>query len=268
MCQLFAINSNVPTAVTFSLTGLAARGGRTDEHADGWGVAFHTEGGSRIFRDDQPASESALAAFLCREPIRATSVIAHIRKATLGAVQLSNCHPFQANWSGRTWSFAHNGTLKDYAPELPPDLQPVGTTDSERAFGSLMLMLRQRFGLTGQACWRHIAPALQQWADDVAAHGPFNFVLTDGQALYAYCSTQLHLLQRQHPFTRVRLCDEELSLDLSEDNAPGDLMTLVATKPLTLGEPWVALQSGELAVLVQGRRQQRAPVLSMESEPA
>ena len=66
----------------------------------------------------------------------------------------------------------------------------------------------------------------------------------------------------------MRLCDEELSLDLSEDNAPGDLMTLVATKPLTLDEPWVALQPGELAVLVQGRRMACAPALSVESEPA
>ena len=254
MCQLFAINSNVPTAVTFSLTGLAARGGRTDEHADGWGVAFHSEGGSQIFRDDQPASESALAAFLCREPIRATTVIAHIRKATLGAVQLSNTHPFQHNWAGRTWSFAHNGTLKDYEPDLPPDLRPVGTTDSERAFGSLMLMLRERFGDDPAASWDDIAPALQVWADEVATHGSFNFVFTDGQALCAYCSTRLHLLQRQHPFTRVRLCDEELSLDLSEDNAPGDRMTLVATQPLTVDEPWVALEPGELAVLVQGVR--------------
>lgn len=257
MCQLFAINSNVPTAVTFSWTGLAARGGRTDEHADGWGVAFHTEGGSQVFRDEHPAAESPLASFLCQHPIRATTVIAHIRKATLGAVQLSNCHPFQHNWAGRTWSFAHNGTLNDFHPDLAPELRPVGTTDSERAFGSLMQMLRARFGLEQSPEPAVLAPVLQAWADDVSAHGTFNFLLTDGQALYAYCSTHLHLLQRSHPFVRVQLTDEELSLDLSEENQPGDQMMLVATKPLTMDEPWEALQQGELALMVGGTIQAR-----------
>lgn len=253
MCQLFAINSNVPTAVTFSLTGLAARGGRTDEHADGWGVAFHTDGALQVFRDALPACTSPLASFLCRHPIRATTVVAHIRKATQGAVQLSNCHPFRRSWGARTWSFAHNGNLKDYDPELPSDLLPRGTTDSERAFGSLIRTLRLRLGRGEGTAWPEIAPVLQEWADAVAVHGPFNFVLSDGQALYAYCSTRLHLLRRQHPFTRVRLCDEELSLDLSEDNAPGDRMTLLATQPLTMDEPWEALQPGELVVLQAGR---------------
>ena len=36
MCQLFALNCNVPSAVTFSFTGFSARGGRTGEHADGF----------------------------------------------------------------------------------------------------------------------------------------------------------------------------------------------------------------------------------------
>eukprot|EP01137_Pigoraptor_chileana_P034129 Opistho-2@26209 len=52
MCQLFALNSNAPSAVTFSFTGFSARGGQTGEHADGWGMAFHGEGGCRVFLDD------------------------------------------------------------------------------------------------------------------------------------------------------------------------------------------------------------------------
>jgi predicted glutamine amidotransferase len=40
MCQLLGMNCNTPTDVTFSFTGFAQRGGRTDHHADGWGIAF------------------------------------------------------------------------------------------------------------------------------------------------------------------------------------------------------------------------------------
>jgi branched-chain amino acid transport system substrate-binding protein len=40
MCQLLGMNCNTPTDVTFSFTGFAQRGGRTDHHSDGWGIAF------------------------------------------------------------------------------------------------------------------------------------------------------------------------------------------------------------------------------------
>jgi predicted glutamine amidotransferase len=34
------MNCNTPTDIVFSFTGFATRGGRTDEHKDGWGIAF------------------------------------------------------------------------------------------------------------------------------------------------------------------------------------------------------------------------------------
>ena len=40
MCQLLGMNCNTPTDVVFSFTGFAERGGHTDHHADGWGIAF------------------------------------------------------------------------------------------------------------------------------------------------------------------------------------------------------------------------------------
>ena len=74
MCQLFALESNAPTAATFSLTGFAARGGDTAEHVDGFGVAFHEASGCRLFVDEGRASDSPLAEFLCRHPIRARRI--------------------------------------------------------------------------------------------------------------------------------------------------------------------------------------------------
>jgi predicted glutamine amidotransferase len=34
------MNCNVPTDICFSFEGFCARGGKTDEHRDGWGIAF------------------------------------------------------------------------------------------------------------------------------------------------------------------------------------------------------------------------------------
>ena len=40
MCQLLGMNCNVPTDICFSFEGFRTRGGLTDVHQDGWGIAF------------------------------------------------------------------------------------------------------------------------------------------------------------------------------------------------------------------------------------
>ncbi len=102
------MNCNTPTDVTFSFTGFAQRGGRTDHHADGWGIAFFEGAGLRHFVDHQPACDSPVADLIRRYPIKSRNVISHIRKATQGAVALENCHPFVRELWGRYWVFAHH----------------------------------------------------------------------------------------------------------------------------------------------------------------
>jgi len=252
MCQLFALSCNVPSAVTFSFTGFSARGGDTGEHADGFGLAFHDGEGCRLFIDEERASDSALAAFLRRHPIRARTVLAHIRKATQGPVQVANCHPFVREWQGRHWSFCHNGDLKDFHPRLAGSPQPVGGTDSERAFCWMLQELRRRFRSRRLAGWQQLAPVIAELAGRVARHGRFNFLLSDGQALYAHASTRLFWLKREHPFPTAHLVDHDLALDLSVANGPDDRMVLVATEPLTRNEAWLPFHAGELRVFVAG----------------
>ena len=95
MCQLLGMNCNVPTDIVFSLTGFQQRGGGTDEHEDGWGIAFYEGKGCRLFLDPQAAAHSQVAEFVRNYPIRSLNVVAHIRKATRGPVGLENTHPFQ-----------------------------------------------------------------------------------------------------------------------------------------------------------------------------
>ena len=109
MCQLLGMNCNTPTDIMFSFTGFATRGGHTDEHKDGWGIAFFEGNGVRHFVDHQAAVASPVAELIKRYPIKSKNVIAHIRKATQGVVSLENCHPFVRECWGRYWVFAHNG---------------------------------------------------------------------------------------------------------------------------------------------------------------
>jgi glutamine amidotransferase len=252
MCQLFALNCNVPSAVTFSFTGFSARGGDTGEHADGFGLAFHDGAACRLFVDAGRASDSALAEFLRSHPIQARTVLAHIRKATQGPVQLSNSHPFVREWQGRHWSFCHNGDLAEFHPKLGGSFLPVGSTDSERAFCWILQELRRRFRGRKAPSWPELAPVLGELAQRVAEHGRFNFLLSDGAALYAHASTSLYWLQREHPFPTAHLVDHDLTLDLSVANAEGDRMALIATEPLTRNEIWVPFARGELRVFVAG----------------
>ena len=88
--------------------------------------------------------------------------------------------------------------------------------------------------------------------DEIAAYGVFNMMLSDGAALYAYCSTKLHYIVRQYPFAQAMLSDEDLSVDFSEVTTPNDRVAIIVTEPLTTNENWQAFSCGELKVFIDG----------------
>lgn len=251
MCQLLGMNCNVPTDIMFSFTGFATRGGRTDVHKDGWGIAFFEDAGVRHFVDYEAAISSPIAELIKRYPIKSKNVIAHIRKATQGRVALENCHPFVRELWGRYWVFAHNGDLKNFAPHLNGAFRRVGNTDSELAFCYLLQELRRRFGDIPPEL-PALGSALQELTKEIAAHGPFNMMLSDGTALFSHCSTQLHYVVRQHPFATAKLSDEDLSVDFSQVTTPNDRVAIIVTTPLTLNETWTPFAPGELKMFVDG----------------
>ena len=248
------MNCNVPTDIVFSFTGFAHRGGRTDTHHDGWGIAFFEGAGVRHFVDHQAAIASPIAELIKHYPIKSRNVIAHIRKATQGHVALENCHPFVRELWGRYWVFAHNGDLKDFRPQLDGAYRPVGNTDSEHAFCFLLQELRARFGDEPPEL-PALRAALAQLLRIVAGWGTFNMMLSDGRALFAHCSTKLYYVVRQYPFVTACLADEDLSVDFSQVTTPEDRVAIIVTEPLTNNEAWIAFAPGELKVFVDGLAQ-------------
>jgi glutamine amidotransferase len=248
MCQLLGMNANTPTDVMFSFAGLARR---ADEHKDGFGVAFFEGKGVRLFIDPASARASPVAEMVKRYPIRSRHVIAHIRKATFGAVALQNCHPFVRELWGRYWVFAHNGDLRDLDLPLHAQFRPVGDTDSEHAFCWLMQELAKSHA--GVPTVTELSHTLRELMPRVARYGTANVLLSNGEALWAHASTKLHWLVREHPFGAATLADEVLSVDFSALTTPADRVAIVATEPLTTGESWTAMAPGELAVFVDGR---------------
>ncbi len=247
------MSCNSAAAISFSFAGFAERGGRTDHHADGWGIGFYEACGCRTFHDPAPACSSALADFVKTYPIKSRIVLAHIRKATQGATGLSNCHPFQREWLGKQWLFAHNGDLRAWRAPLSGAVLPVGTTDSEHAFCWLMESLRSRFS-SGNAPPKQpeLFNAIAEFSGVCAAQGNFNMVLSNGEYLFLHCSSKLYTLTRAHPFPIAQLVDCDMRLDLNALNAPTDRITIVATEPLTAEEPWQALATGTTLAIKDG----------------
>ncbi len=255
MCQLLGMNCNTPTDVSFSFSGFAQRGGRTDHHADGWGIAFFEGRGARVFLDPGAAADSPVAALIRRYPIKSRNVISHIRKATVGAVTLENCHPFVRELWGRYWVFAHNGDLKDHAPRLHGHFRPVGGTDSELAFCWLLQELAKAHADVPSVA--ELTRTLRELLPQIARHGTFNMLLSNGQALWAHASTQLSYIERRHPFASARLADEDLSINFADCTTPTDRVAVIATQPLTRDEQWTAFEPGQLKVFVDGALQAR-----------
>jgi len=96
-CQLLGMNSAMAAEIGLSWwPDFCQRGGGTDVHADGWGLAYYSgqNHALRQFHDVEAASTSPLAKFLAQQPLRTGNMLAHIRYATSGEVDLSNVHPF------------------------------------------------------------------------------------------------------------------------------------------------------------------------------
>jgi predicted glutamine amidotransferase len=251
MCQLLGMNCNVPTDICFSFTGFRMRGGNTDEHRDGWGIAFFEGRGCRLFIDSKPSAHSPVADLVRDYPIRSLNVIAHIRKATRGPVALENTHPFMRELWGRYWIFAHNGTLREFNPPVGERYRPVGQTDSEQAFCYFLQSLCAGFP-NGEPSGEGLAEALSELTREVARYGDFNYLLSNGEYLFAHCATRLHYIVRKAPFPTAHLKDQDVTVDFSTVTTPNDRVCIIATIPLTDNENWTAMAPGEFMQFQDG----------------
>ncbi|UYM15717.1 class II glutamine amidotransferase [Endozoicomonas euniceicola] len=251
MCELLGMSANTPTDICFSFSGLMQRGGRTGPHRDGWGIAFYDGPGVREFRDPHPSCDSEIAKLVRNYPIKSDIVISHIRQANAGRVCLENTHPFIRELWGRNWTFAHNGQLKGIKKQPLSHYFPIGTTDSEHAFCWLMNAIRERFPKPpGRASTLH--RFIQNQCDTLREMGVFNMLLTDSRHLYCYCTTKLSWITRKAPFDQACLKDTELSVDFEQETTQTDIVTVIATEPLTTNEEWHTMKTGEMTVFRQG----------------
>ena len=247
MCELLGMSANTPTDLCFSFTGLTQRGGNTGPHKDGWGIAFYEGKGIRSFHDSSPSCKSKIADMVQRHPIKSETALCHIRQANVGDVCLANTHPFIRELWGKNWVFAHNGQINNFTGRTdfyePIFYEPIGDTDSESIFCDLLNHVRQT--LTRDASRDQLAECLVSLANEYAKQGVFNCLLSNGDWLFTFCSTKLASITRRAPFGPACLTDADVSIDFSSETTQHDVVSIIATQPLTSDESWHVYQPGD-----------------------
>ena len=139
MCRLMALKASEPVPMyRFLIGGDNAFAVQSLEHPDGWGIAYHEGDEPSLVKSVLPAITDELFEELAFS-VKATTVLAHVRRATAGVVARRNCHPFRRG----PWVFAHNGQIIGYdqvkdaliariGPALRASLE--GETDTEVFF--------------------------------------------------------------------------------------------------------------------------------------
>lgn len=144
------------------------------KHGDGWGIAFRQNGALKVFKSTRPAYEDDQI-----EQFRTLAtdwVLLHARKASKGAVELKNVHPFALTVDHSPYLFCHNGTIKDDLT-FDPRFVPQGNTDSEAFLYYLASPGAKAIDL------QSLRTKLAQIKDFTAA----NFLLSDGKTSYVAC---------------------------------------------------------------------------------
>jgi glutamine amidotransferase len=259
MCELFGMSSRIPTSVQLSIDVLARHGSTARQLGDGWGAAFHDGRDARVVREPEPADDSPWIRCLAQRGLGGRIVLAHIRRATQGDVALRNTQPFQRELGGRVHLFAHNGRLAGIEQHLGagPRFRPIGDTDSEVAFCALLDRLASLWAAGAPAAADRIA-VVAEFAAELRAMGPANFLYTDGDLLFAHADRRIQpdgrtappgltMLERTCPIDHDALPTAGITI------APGpQQLVLFASVPLT-GEAWRPIPEGALVVVRDGQ---------------
>ena len=132
MCELYAVNSrdtvNIkPNCDLFYQHSI--------DHPDGWGLSFWQRNAAIVYRSPLRALDDTKYCAYLQKDLWCTSAMVHIRLATVGVMSSINCHPFRhADYSGRIWTFMHNGTAFQDSMLEPYKHLCRGDTDSEAVF--------------------------------------------------------------------------------------------------------------------------------------
>lgn len=262
MCRLFGFRSVIASQMHRSLIAADnALARQSDRHPDGWGVAYYVDGAPHVTKSPAHALSDALF-HRVSGVVSSQTVLAHVRKATQGALTVLNCHPFQ---HGR-WVFAHNGDVPDFVEQhralllqhIDPALRGyvLGDTDSEVIFFLLLSRLLATGPLSEPRSVDAVMQAVTATVQQVNSLIPqpeakvnlLTFIVTDGTTLVAHQGGK----ELYYSTYKRRCVDRETCPNLApsceNQVAPGSAINhLVISSEILHGEnQWQAMTPGQM----------------------
>ena len=253
MCRLYGFHASHPTTPSCelleaqnSLLAQSVEDERGLANLHGWGIGHVLSDGSLACeRQADPAHESEEYRRHATS-IESISVVAHVRRATIGAPRLVNTHPFRADGS----LLVHNGHLGAFDRVRPRMLEAMGPewadsvagdTDSEHFFRLLMSRLDGRSPGAMVDVLADTANDVVGWCRAEGADAELNVIWAVGEELVGTrLGPGLHAIERREPYT-CPVCEKT--------HGPADVddyrAVVVASERIT-GEDWFAVQDGRI----------------------
>lgn len=228
MCELFGVNGTEKIRCNELLEEFFSHG---VDHPDGWGLA--TFYGNSVSLEKEPVSslESIYLKNRLTDDIVESTLLAHIRKASVGNLQYKNSHPFaMRDNTGRLWTLIHNGTIFE-STQLDFYIErQKGDTDSER----ILYYLIDRINAGQQEKGRELSveerfSTVEKMTHTITPNNKVNFLIYDGELFYVHMNHKDSLY----------LCQQKKTL-------------VVSTKPLNQ-EHWQSVPLNTLLVYRNGQ---------------
>jgi glutamine amidotransferase len=206
MCRLFGFRSVISSQVHSSLLNAEnALATKISDHPDGWGVAYYLQNIPHIVKSAKAALNDNIFKKVSGI-VSSETVLAHIRKTTVGNNNALNTHPFQYG----KWVFAHNGHIVDFdnkkeefQKHICPKLKSyiLGETDSEYIFYFILTKISKNYDLSQeQYDTSELVAVVNEAVDDIckivgnasedndlgATVNYFTFILTNGKTMIGH----------------------------------------------------------------------------------
>lgn len=269
MCRLFGFRSIINSKVHRSLlTADNALSTFSQAHPDGWGVAYYVDGSPHVIKSEKTALEDNLFKTVSGV-VSSHTVLAHIRNATRGRLNILNTHPFQ---HGR-WVFAHNGNIKNFdkvkieiLKYVHEDLKRyiLGETDSEVIFYMLLSHLKKLSSLQ-ESCdidtifkastqtikvLKNIIGDLHDNDKGPTSENYLTFIITNGETMLGYQGGKKLCFS-----THKNICSEKDTCshyehECENPSASGRVNHLqISSEPLLGENIWQALSFGQMVAI-------------------
>lgn len=253
MCRLYAFSATEPTKVECTLVhaqNALMTQSREDlsgkDHTNGWGIVTYEDGEPHLQKQSWAAYHGEHFQRAAAKTYSKT-VLAHIRRATIGASTIENTHPF----AFENWAFAHNGTvpgfskIRDQLCDLMSDERARGIrgeTDSEHVFAYLLSLMDEQPHEDIPKVLAHATAEIASLAKTAAPNRKLglNLMLTNGEQVYGTClGRTLYYVERDGVYD-CEICGFP---HIHHDSKHDYWGMVVASEPIT-HEKWTQIPDG------------------------